>query len=285
MKFCVADLPLWLYGGVTLGATGLSLVFATGYALGGLGALSEGWTTAHVQVALSGPPFWIALAYSLALAAATLVLSLSLALGLMLGLRQHLRRPPLSIALVLPLAVPPIVAALMVDQWLGSAGLLARLSHALGLIDSPSMFPALVHDRYGIGIVVAQSALVAPFFALLFDRLAEQERLDTYGALARTLGATPAQTLRRVTIPLLLRGARPLIAVYGVVLVGAYEIPLLIGVRYPAVLTVEIEQQIAQLDLGLRPQGFAMAATYLLLVLLVLSVMALLAWQQRDARR
>jgi len=72
--------------------------------------------------------------------------------------------------------------------------------------------------------------------------------------------------LRRVALPLLARGSLPPCAVYGAALLAAFEVPLTIGARYPNMIAVEIHERIGGVDLALRPQGFAMATLYLLLL-------------------
>lgn len=267
---------------LTAGAVLLALTFASLYSFGALGLLSEGWTTEHWRYVLLESGFWSALGFSLALTIVTLVLATSAALAIVLILESRVRRGPLALLIYAPLAVPGIVAALLSYQILGDAGLLSRLAFAAGWIARPAEFPALVFDRPGIGIMLTHFAMITPFFVILFDRLFENERLTELRQLAYTMGATRLQALCRVVLPLLLVRALPVCAVYGVALMGAFEVPLLIGARYPTMISVEIYSQFASYDLTAKPQTYTMATLYLLLMLV--GWLVALRWRPRPAR-
>ncbi len=267
---------------LTAGAVILALAFAGLYSVGVLGLLSESWTTAHWRYVLFESGVWSALGFSLALTLVTLGLATVAALATVLIVDMRVRRGPFAVLVYAPLAVPGIVAALLSYQILGDAGLLSRMAHAVGWIRSPAEFPALVFDRLGVGIILTHFAMITPFFVILFDRLFENERVAELRQLAYTLGATRMQALSRVVLPLLLVRALPVCAVYGVVLMGAFEVPLLIGARYPTMISVEIYSRFASYDLTARPQAYAMATLYLLLVLAAWSVA--LRWRPRPAQ-
>ena len=122
----------------------------------------------------------------------------------------------------------------------------------MGLIDRASQFPDLVNDPYAIGIVLAFVTMVLPFFVLLFAQVYKNENIAALGALARSLGAGKGQVLRKVSLPLLLRKTRTLVGLYFVFLLGAYEVPLLLGRESPQMLSVLIIRELRQYDLG-RP--------------------------------
>jgi putative spermidine/putrescine transport system permease protein len=104
--------------------------------------------------------------------------------------------------------------------------------------------------------------LVTPFLMLLLDRVARHESLEMLSAVARTLGASPWQAWRRVSLPVLVRASAPVLSIYWVVLMGAYDVPLLVGAQYPAMMSVLIERRFSQFDLDLRPEAYALATLY-----------------------
>jgi putative spermidine/putrescine transport system permease protein len=191
-----------------------------------------------------------------------------LATTLALALAAHLRRAPApaSTALFIPLAVPAVAAALLAFQFLSGAGLFARLAWHLGLIAAPADFPALIYDRFGLGIILTHTAVAVPLLALLFARLHANERIDDYAALARTLGADRLAVLRRVTLPLLLRRAAPALTLLFAAVFGSYEIPLLLGAQRPEMLSILARRKFALFDLAQRPEGFLLAVIYALIV-------------------
>ena len=259
------------------GSVALALVLALAHSVGALSwprvaTLDfSGW-----RALFSGQRFWQALLYSVSLTAITLLLALVIALALLAALGTHLRKPLLGRALFLPLAVPGVVAALMATSLLGDSGCLSRLAHGLGWVTTPAQFPALIFDPAGRGIVLTHLAMITPLFVLLFDRLAEYARVPLLMRQAEALGATRWQAWRRIGIPLLLSQARTVIAVYGVALLGAYELPLLIGAAQPAMVSVTIARAIGGYDLAQRPLGYAMASLYLTLLIVA---WAMLTWR------
>jgi len=269
---------------LTGGVVALAFGFAAVRSFGPGNAFTAAPTLDHWRAVLGDRSFWTTLSFSIALTAATLVLCLASALVLVLALGQQLRRPPLALAIYLPLALPGVVAALVSYQVFGSSGLIARLAHAAGWIIAPEEFPVVVFDRRGLGILMTHWFMVTPCFAILLQRLLEHEHIPALREQAHALGASPWQSLRRVALPLLARGSLPVCAVYGAALLTAFEVPLAIGARYPNMIAVEIHERIGGVNLALRPQGFAMATLYLLL-LTATSWGAMRWWSARRATR
>jgi putative spermidine/putrescine transport system permease protein len=99
-----------------------------------------------------------------------------------------------------------------------------------------------------------------------------QERIPELRALAATLGAGRLATLARITVPLLVRrGASNLLLVFVVVL-GSYEVPLLLGRATPQMLSVLIMRKYGRFDIEDKPEAFAIAVMYTAVVLAVLVV-------------
>lgn len=261
---------------------GGSVALALGLALAhSVGALSwppvstldgSGW-----RALFAGPQFWQTLGYSMGLTTITVLLALSIALALVIALGARLRGPLLGRVLFLPLAVPGVVAALMAASLLGDSGYLSRLAFSLDWVTTPAEFPTLIFDASGRGIVLTHVAMVTPFFVVLFDRLAEQTRLPLLFQQAQALGATPGHCWRRIGMPLLLTQARAVIAVYSLALLGAYDVPLLIGAAQPTMIAVTIQRAIGGYDLAQRPLGYAMASLYLIVIVIAWVV---LAWRR-----
>src|SRR5258708_37740714 len=103
---------------------------------------------------------------------------------------------------------------------------------------------------------------MAPFFLSLLAGRARHERLRELSRVAGTLGASPWQVWRRVTLPVLLRAATPTLSVYFLVLTSAFEVPLLVGASYPQMISVLVQRRFAQFDLVTKPQAYATASRY-----------------------
>ncbi len=123
--------------------------------------------------------------------AATLLAALfGLPLGLWLARTDSKLRHAVTVAVLIPLAIPPVVGGLSLLLWLGSQGWLGGWLERLGLVPV---------DRLA-GTVLAQTFVASPY-VILSARAAfsgvDRNREDA----ARTLGCTPFQTLTRVTVP------------------------------------------------------------------------------------
>src|SRR6202011_581944 len=107
----------------------------------------------------------------------------------------------LTVLLQVPIGVPHLAMAIVLIDVIGQSGIIARVLHLLGFAAVPADFPALINDRYGIGIVAAYVLKETPFIALV--TLAMLRRTDgEFELAAATLGASPWQRFRYVTFPM-----------------------------------------------------------------------------------
>lgn len=255
---------------LTLGPVLLALAFMLLYSVGAIGLLSEGWTWRYWRAGLAAADTWLTLGYSLAIGGASLLLALALALGLQAALGPALQGRAVQALLFIPVATPPMVAALVASVWFSNSGVLARLLHALGALERPEHFLTPLQAPSGAGIVLVHVLLVTPFLLLLLARLAQHHRCAALAELAGALGASRWQRWRHVTLPVLLRAARPTLTVYLLALVGAYEIPLVAGAAHPQMVAVHVQRLLTQSEPANRPQAYVAAALYALLALWLL---------------
>ncbi|HEX4966311.1 MAG TPA: ABC transporter permease [Thermoanaerobaculia bacterium] len=241
---------------------GASLVYALLYSVGLAGLLREGFTGRHWLAVLGGGEVWASLLLSALVAAAVVAISTALGLALAVGFRGALDCGLLGDSLYLPLALPGAVAAFFVFQMLTGGGLVARVLIKLGVLSDSSRFVPLVQDRWAVGIILAHTLLAAPFLALLFARLYESERVAEMAALSQALGASRRQSLWRVEVPILLHAAGTNLALLFIVVLGSYEIPLLLGRQAPQMLSVLTMRKFALFDLRQKPEAFVVALLY-----------------------
>ncbi len=79
-----------------------------------------------------------------------------------------------------------------------------------------------------------------------------------YEEVAQTLGAGPWQRFRHVLLPLVMPGIISTSIIVFAFLFGSFEIPLLLGVRYPNTLPVTAYRAYIDPDLSRRPEAMAM---------------------------
>lgn len=172
---------------------------------------------------------------------------------------------------VLPLPVPHLVAGALGVWVLGQSGEISRVLAAVGAVRMPADVPALVYDRWGLGLALTMAWKESAFLAVIATALLATRSLDVEEA-ARTLGAGPVQTFVRITWPILWRGLLPAVIAVFVFVAGSYEAAMLLAPSDPLVLPLLVADRASDPDLGRR--GDAYVVSLLLLGIAVLAVVA-----------
>lgn len=241
-----------LFGGGLLLAVGQSLGL---WPIIGPSQLS----TAAYRTMLADAAVWRSLALTLWVGVVSTAVSTTLALICALALRRPLRGQRwVNFLFQLNIPIPHLVGAIAILFLFSQSGLLARLAYAAGLIHDPSDFPALVYDRYGIGIMLEYVWKTTCFTGVIL--LANLQALGAdYEAAAQTLGAGRWQRIRYVTLPLL----RPALLSSSILVFaftfGAFEVPFLLGQRANSVLPVLAYRRYVDDDLTTRPEAMALS--------------------------
>lgn len=243
-----------------------AFIYALLYSFGLVGVLSEGFTTTYWSNVFQSGEFFKSFGYSALIAALSVGISIALAMWLVLAFRKNFDKKALSFIIYLPLAIPGVVAAFFTLQLFSKAGYFSRLSHAFGFIQQARQFPDLVNDQLAIGMILTFITVVTPFFILLFINVYKNERIEDLSVLAKSLGATEKQITWKVSIPILFKKTWTLIALYFIFILGAYEVPLILGQESPQMLSVLIIRELKQFDLTKLPEGFAVAVMYTFVV-------------------
>lgn len=221
----------------------------------------------------AGREFWPSLGFSLwvSLASTLLAAAGALLVGVLLSDRQLPARRAEILSLNLNLAFPHLVWAIGLLLLLSQSGLLARIAAQLGLIAGPADFPVLVRDRYGAGIIVDYVSKEIPFLTLIVLAVLRTQA-EQYDLVAENLGASAFQRIRYVTLPLVLPAlAGGALLVFAFVF-GAYEVPALLGVRFPRMIAVLAYDLFVNPDLRSRAEAMAIS---LIMSIVVLGVAAL----------
>jgi putative spermidine/putrescine transport system permease protein len=237
------------------------LALAAAQSLGYFAPTGENALTLRHYVSLGDDrEIYASLWLTLKLASAATVMSAVAGSALALGLRDVARRShTINLLLQIPLSVPHLAMAGALITVIAPSGLLARCAYALGFIQQPADFPALINDRYGAGIVLSYVLKEAPFIALM--TLALLARLgDEYEQAARVLGASAWQRFRHVTAPLIAPAVVSSSLMVFAFIFGAFEVPFILGRPFPAMLSVVAQQRYLDVNLAVRPGAIALAA-------------------------
>lgn len=261
------------------GLFGGGLALALSESLGFYAPLGErGFTLKHYTALLTDqelrPAFWL----TFGLATVATLLSALAGLAVALTLRELAARHRLfNTLLQIPLALPHLALAIVLINLIAPSGLLARCGFALGWLSEPADFPAMINDRYGIGIVLTYVLKETPFIALMC--LAVLARVGAeYEQVAQSLGASAWQRLRYVTLPLVAPALVSATLLVFAFIFGAFEVPFLLGRQYPAMLAVVAQRRYLSVDLADRPGAIAVG------VFMALVTAILVGLYQRLAR-
>ncbi len=228
------------------------------------------WTLDVWREVLADPALMDAVWFSLRTTLAVTVLSAALAVPIAAGVRNRLWTKAVS---VVPLVIPHLTVAVLAVLWVGPGGLADRLLGGLPL--------QMIRDRAGIGIVAVYVIKEVPFLVLLVTAAwgeATREREEA----AAVLGAGLVTRFRFVTWPAI---RLPLVTgalIVAAFVLGAFEVPLVVGPSYPPTLATLAFEQTRAPDLA----GGARAAAILLLatgLTLLLAGMAARVARRHDA--
>ena len=226
--------------------------------------------------------FWHGLLLTIWVSFASTILSAMLAVATALLLRRtFVGKRVATFMYQLNLPVPHVVAAIGILFLFSQSGLISRTGAQLGIFNYPSDFPVLVKDKYGLGIILSFVWKEVPFVGVIVLAVLQSLGAD-YEDLARSLGANRWQRFRYVILPLVMPGV-----LSGSILVfaftfGSYEVPAILGVRFPRTLTVTAVRFFRNPDLNARTEGMAISIIISIIVFfLVLGYM----WLSRRAIR
>jgi len=219
------------------------------------------WTTAAWAAVLADPSFGDALGFSVRTAVVATVLAAALAVAVAALIRDHLWA---RVGLGLPLLVPHLVVAVTAALWLAPGGLADRLLGELPV--------HLVRDRAGIGVIGVYVYKELPFLALLVAA-AWSPAVRRRQEVAAVLGTGPLRAFATVVWPAV---RLPLVAgslIVAAFVVGAFEVPLVVGPTYPPTLATLALEHTRSVELA----GQARAAALLLLTAGITLLLALAA--------
>lgn len=181
----------------------------------------------------------------------------------------------------LNLPVPHVVAAIGILFLFSQSGVLSRAGAQLGLFDFPRDFPVMVRDRFGIGMMLSFVWKEVPFIGVIVLAILQSLGVD-YEDLARSLGANRWQRFRYVILPLVMPGILSGSIIVFAFTFGSYEVPAILGVRFPRTLPVTAVRFFRNPDLNARTEGMAISIIISIIVFfLVLGYM----WLSRRAIR
>jgi putative spermidine/putrescine transport system permease protein len=231
----------------------------------------DGFTLAHYAQIFTRAALLRGLGMSIYYGVAPVVITLALSIGLAQLLRQHFYgRAWFNGLYKIPMAVPGIIAALMVLTLAERGGFLDRLAAPLGVT-----LPHLVRDPWGVGVIMASVWKQMPFMTLVITGAFASIPQEVSSA-ARTLGASRWHTLLWIELPMALPGISAAVLLSFIGTMGSFAIPDLLGPASPRPLAVHMFSEFGS---GHLPLVYAIG-----MLLSVFSVAVLMAYYALSQR-
>jgi putative spermidine/putrescine transport system permease protein len=258
---------------VILGLFVGSIFFALGQSLGYLPVIGlNELTFKHYVNIFTSEEFFAAMLMSFHIAFTSTTLSTAIAIVCALALRDaQWGKKVITFLFQVSLSIPHLAVAFAILLLTTQSGLVARLAYAAGMIVEPAQFPALVFDRYAIGVILVYLWKEIPFIGIIVLAILQGVGRE-YEESAATLGAGRWQRFRYVLLPLIAPGTLSAYIVVFAFVFGAFEIPYLIGARYPAALPVLAFRSYADFNLHARPEAMAMNVFILVFILILTGI-------------
>ena len=258
---------------------GVSILYGLAQSLGILTGSGQEKITLDAYVNIlsgkgsTGREFWTSLAFSLWVAVTSTMVSAIFAVPLSIWLNNQKGFWQKIDILFLNwnLSFPHLVWAIGMLIFFSQSGVFARVAASLGWIENPSQFPVLIKDRLGIGIIIDYITKEIPFLTLTILSVLRTQT-ENFDVVAENLGANRWQRMRYITLPQIFPTlASGSLLVFAFVF-SAYEVPAILGVRYPRMLPVLALDLFTNPDLNSRSEGMVISFVIALLVLIVAMV-------------
>ena len=250
-------------------------IFVTGIVLGLLQSFGyfkaiglTDFTLKYYREVLMDSNFLSSLKFSLYTATVSSVIAVILGVLLAYSIVQMKgKKETIELLYRVPIAVPHIVAALLIYNIFSQTGILPRILFEIGLIQNQEQFPSVLYEPNGVGIIAAYIWKEIPFVALTtYTVLSSVSK--KLSDVAYNLGANKKQVFIYVLLPLIMPSVLSSFIIIFAFSFGAYELPLLLGPTQPNALAVQAFIEYSNPVLQNRP--YAMVYNMLITLIAVI---------------
>ncbi|RSK29067.1 ABC transporter permease subunit [Bacillus sp. HMF5848] len=259
----------------------LFLAILVGYGLwmAGVESVSSEGT---YQNLLSNKDFIDSVGISIWVAFVSTILSICIGILITRTMFRLFKRDTWKILAWFPMLIPHFVAAYIAFIILAPSGWLSSLLYQLGFIDSIKDFPILINDAHYIGVIFSYVWKEVPFVVLML--LPAYQELDLrFEDVVRTLGGGTWKVWQTVELPWMWPVLLEIALILMAFIMGAYEVPALLGVTYPKMLPILAYQWFYEGNWVHRPD--AQALMVLLSIVTIASTALILSisrkWQRK----
>ncbi|MBM7096498.1 ABC transporter permease subunit [Bacillus sp. H-16] len=227
---------------------------------------NEYWTMEAYTTLFSHPAFWDSLRFSLSVTMVSTVIALVAGTALAKVFYTYLARFHWKWLAWLPMLFPHFVAAYLIMVFFSQSGWIASLTYQLGLIKDPAEFLILTNDQRGAGLILAYVWKEIPFVMLMMLPVFYEMDHRLKDAVT-TLGGGSFRRFWDVEWKYIQHAMLEISVILFAFIIGAFEVPYLIGATYPQMLPVLSYNWFYGGDWGMRPSAFALIALLTLCIL------------------
>jgi putative spermidine/putrescine transport system permease protein len=241
-------------------------------------------TLDYYIAAFTRPDLASSIQYSLYLAVVTCLVSTVLGVFLCAMLcRIKAGRLLQMFAIRIPMCTSTLVVCLMIMTFFVPTGLFPRLLYSVGLIDSFDVWPGVMGNVNGYGVILVYAWREVAFVA--YFTISIMSHIDgTFTEAATTLGASPLKVFFTITLPLcrttILRAA---LIVFAVAF-GGYEVALLFSPTSIKALPVLAYIEYSKVDLSTRAYAMALSGVAALFSFALSIIYYLISRKERKVR-
>lgn len=234
---------------------------------------------------LSSHSFLKSLMFSLYFSCLSTVISLFLALIISFALGDNsdgdFRSSPLfSFIYGINQPVPHMVCAFAILMIFAQSGIMSRVLYTMGIVTDPGLFPILVYDQWGVGIIISFVWKFVPFIGVQILAILRATG-DRYCQVAKTLGANRFKRWRYVMLPLSLPSMVSSSILVFAYAFGSFEVPYVLGATNPKALAVLAYERYISVDLNARAEA-AVISNIITIVTVVLVAVYLIILKKQD---
>ncbi|MEJ8554353.1 ABC transporter permease [Tepidibacter sp. Z1-5] len=166
----------------------------------------------------------------------------------------------------IPMLFPYLVYAYIILLIFNRSGWISSILFKLGIISSANEFPVIVNDEFGIGIIVTYVLKTTPFIVLmLYPVILKVE--SSWLELTYMLGGSRNELFKKVILKMLVNPLKTSCFIIFAYTFAEFEIPFLLGVTYPKMISVYSYQMYMNSDLIERPKAFAINVVVVLVII------------------
>ncbi|MDA8236042.1 MAG: ABC transporter permease subunit [Clostridia bacterium] len=222
----------------------------------------------NYELLFSNQYFWDSLLTSINITFSSTIISIVLGVVLARLIYFYLHQSKWKYLIWIPMLIPHFVAGHLILLFFSQSGLISRAFYNLRWINHMSQFPGVVNDPWGIGIILTYIWKEVPFVVLMVLP-AYYRQNKQYIDVVRTLGGSKWQVFKMVEWPALYPIVIETALILWAFVITAYEIPYLLGVTYPKMLSVLAYQWFYQGDWSSRPIAMALFSVLTVFILMI----------------